>query len=118
MQITAGALIAALVVPLVSAGCYSGGEVWPDKQDAINKLDAVCAGLQGTYTTGQGRGKCVNGPAGKNVRYDFHVTRFIGPVKDTRGLELSKSECIDGLKKEITGCDHGGDTKYTNWEYR
>jgi hypothetical protein len=30
---------------------------------------------------------------------------------------LTQNACVDGLQKEINGCDNGGKTAYTNWEY-
>jgi hypothetical protein len=30
---------------------------------------------------------------------------------------LDQAACEDGLRKEINGCDNGGRTAYTNWEY-
>lgn len=30
---------------------------------------------------------------------------------------MDLEQCKSGLTNEITGCDQGGRSKYTNWEY-
>ena len=45
------------------------------------------------------------------LKVDFSVKRIGSqPILDT-------NSCADGLKKEINGCNNGGRTAYSNWEY-
>jgi hypothetical protein len=62
-----------------------------------------------TYADEQ-RSYCAN--LGGNVKVNFNIKR-IGNSKKS----LDFDACYDGLRKEIEGCNHGGRTKYANWEY-
>lgn len=113
---TAGIISAlAAFVSVVNAGCYSGGELWGDKATALSNARSACDGaLQGTYgpsgTPSGYRGICLNG---NGKKLEFQIWHIQGGDR-----QLGADECYDGLQKEINGCDHGGDTSYTNWRYK
>lgn len=65
--------------------------------------------MKGTFGGHKAKAKCYV-KDGKG--YDFIVTH----IKDGN-RDLGYDECYDGLQKEIGGCDRGGDSYYTNWEY-
>ncbi|KAF2658847.1 hypothetical protein K491DRAFT_713100 [Lophiostoma macrostomum CBS 122681] len=92
------------------AGCYSGGEDWGNKQVALNAADTACRNnFQGDFGGNSNRHVCING---NGKKLEFTIYRLGGTNR-----ALFWDECYDGLQKEINGCDHGGDSSYTNWRY-
>ncbi|KAI9797385.1 MAG: hypothetical protein M1825_006014 [Sarcosagium campestre] len=105
-----GLLATTSLLGIASAGCFSGGATWDSvggKDSANDKLGNACQKLQGEFKKDQEKLECES-------LTSFKV-KYIG--KDDGFRTLSLRECEDGLSKEITGCDHGGKTKYRNWEY-
>ncbi|KAI9874047.1 MAG: hypothetical protein M1830_010252 [Pleopsidium flavum] len=103
---------AAFLLPLASAKCYKEGPGSPNKQLAVDNLDAVCRGMQGNFVAGLERTSCVSDVANGNEWF-FSVKR-IGKTDFTLLLD----QCKFGLGREIGGCSTGGDRKDGNWEYR
>lgn len=106
-------LIAMGLLPVARARCFGEGETWgssANRARATSFLNEVCSELQGSYGAGITKSACRNG--NDNIRFNYAVKHISGG-----GRDLGVNECIDGLNKEITGCDRGGRTSYTNWEY-
>jgi hypothetical protein len=105
-------LLFSSLLTLASAGCFTSGADWgPNNKDkAIQDLQSVCDRLSGPYQGGQTKSQCRNGNGG--IRFNFTVKKF------TSGQQrLTKANCIDKLRKEITGCDKGGQSSYTDFEF-
>ncbi|KAG0139353.1 hypothetical protein CROQUDRAFT_666633, partial [Cronartium quercuum f. sp. fusiforme G11] len=77
---------------------------------ASQALESVCKELTGTYAATTFKTVCRDSP--EKIRFNF----FVQHVKIGR-RDIGITECMEGLNKEITGCDKGGDTTYTNWRY-
>ena len=104
-------VIAALLIGSASAGCYTDGASWPDKDDAYSKLDSVCEawkdgeigdGVDGGNTRSQCRDSKKNG-----IRYNFQVSNSGGGYQ-----HFGHDYCVEKLRAEIHGCDHGGKSTY------
>lgn len=107
-------LTAAALIPLLgiaSAGCYTSGATWPsDHAAVVSALQTVSDHFAnaGSLSTGEhvydinAGGKCIH----------FVLDNISGTTR-----YISSNEALDGFTKEYTGCDHGGDTSYTNWRY-
>jgi hypothetical protein len=112
MHFNAVVLVAiSLLSPLASAGCYTGG-ITGNKQLALDSIHTICGAMQGSFRSGQVRTGCITDPASGNEWF-FSVKCISGADRT-----LPIGECEDGLAKEVNGCSRGGDTAYTNWEYR
>jgi hypothetical protein len=106
-------VVATALIPAASAGCFKSGTTWGssvNRAAASSYLDGVCNELQGSYGSGVIKSRCRNGA--ENIRFNYAVKHISAGT-----INLGKEECIDGLNKEITGCDKGGRSGYTNWEY-
>jgi hypothetical protein len=106
-------IVATILAPAASAGCFTSGATWgssSNRAKASSFLDGVCNELKGPYPATVSKGRCRNGD--ENIRFNYRVKHISGGT-----LTLGKKECIDGLNKEITGCNQGGESSYTNWEY-
>lgn len=111
MQLIQLALGALTLSPIVSAGCFSGGQPWGNKPKANGYLDGICADWSSSsMSPSTTRSVCKNGDSG--TRFNFSVKNISNGART-----ISKAECIDGLQKEINKCNTGGKTAYTNWEY-
>ena len=86
---------------------------WDDKARAIAFLEDVCNELTGNYNDGVTKtSKSACRDSTGNLRYDFKITKFTsGPAT------LGRDDCIKNLSKEIYGCDHGGHSSYSDFEY-
>ncbi|KAF2419576.1 hypothetical protein EJ08DRAFT_738867 [Tothia fuscella] len=98
---------------LASAGCFTGGENWgAERQYALNQATQYCQRLgAGCYQPKGERPKCFNLSSGKKVDFNLQLR------DDVVARCIDANECYDGMQKEINGCDHGGNSKYTNWIY-
>ncbi|EFP84797.2 hypothetical protein PGTUg99_013082 [Puccinia graminis f. sp. tritici] len=106
-------LVLSLVISLVSAGCFTSGQTWGsslNKQKASAFLDEVCRELAGNYDASASRSSCKDG--NDNIRFNFNILHTSGGSRS-----ISSEECINGLNKEITGCNQGGRTNDGNWEF-
>lgn len=89
------------------AGCYSGGETWGNADVAANTAISACVNnLSGYYAGNTNRHVCINA---NGKRMEFSVYRL-----GSSGRNLDANECVDGIRKEVTGCQYGGDSSYTN----
>ncbi|KAI9894602.1 MAG: hypothetical protein M1814_001957 [Vezdaea aestivalis] len=109
-----GAVSSALMLGSASATCFKSGETWggsAGKDSAFTHARKLCDNsLKGNYAHGETRVKCVKGYQGTTYKYTIHL-------KSNNARDLGLDECLSGLGKEISGCDRGGKTAYTNWEY-
>ncbi|KAI6082355.1 hypothetical protein F4821DRAFT_263963 [Hypoxylon rubiginosum] len=110
----------AALAALASAGCFSGGQKWDgDKQAVLDKIDAVCA--DGTLNREYPAGSWDDD---QPITYDWDVTTtrrvHLGVWLNNiwGNTVLSTSDCKSGLRKEVDGCEHGGQSEYTHWKYR
>lgn len=117
MQYAATASLLLALSTAVSAGCYTGGasstaaDVAKLTENNFNALRLVCSAMtNGAFVPGQETQFCLTA-ANRENKWNFHIQR-IG-----RDAALSVGDCIDGLRKEVTGCQHGGSTAYANWRY-
>ncbi|KAJ4302434.1 hypothetical protein N0V88_002578 [Collariella sp. IMI 366227] len=111
MQLTT--LITLTSATVASAKCFSGGYTWgPDKTNAIDFMfNAFCKGPGlGAYKPGQSKHACYQLTADKKV--DFTIRNF-----SPNGHTMSNENCWTYLRPEIAGCEHGGSSAYTKFEY-
>jgi hypothetical protein len=111
---TSGAVLKEVTARAVDSaqGCYSGGERWGgDLSNALQKAGDFCGRFAGHFKPGNAAYQCYN--LSSNKKADF----TLGLKGDVPERDIGVDECLDGLEKEINGCDHGGDTTYTNWHY-
>ena len=94
------------------AGCYDVGPDNMNKAWAYNNVKGICdAYMLGYYLPGQQRHGCLKD--GANQWYFTVKLR-----DDVNDRSIGEAECMSGLQKEISGCAKGGDSVYTNWEYK
>ncbi|KAI6088527.1 hypothetical protein F4821DRAFT_258025 [Hypoxylon rubiginosum] len=117
---------AATLASVVSAGCFTTGQSWgADKQKVIDLMKQRCNmnfnadGLKGVWD------KPGNGVPSRTVRFNLDNGRYarltltrIGDGGTDGNGYIKQGDCVDGLTKEINGCEHGGGSLYTNWEYK
>ncbi|KAK7740844.1 hypothetical protein SLS62_010989 [Diatrype stigma] len=98
----------------VMAGCFSGGENFAtQKAIALSSAQDVCNSKysQKDWSDNNPLAACYDLDSGKKV--DFVLQRI-----STGGTRyISPAECYDGFQKEVNGCEYGGSTSYTNWQY-
>lgn len=125
------------LAPLVSAGCFDGGEKWGSSKDAALRIAKnVCnqdrGELRRLYMWGNhpeaktgsisasGDNRCIKLQV--DYVWDPHTDDIGKIILMDNGLDNSgsvpKNECYDGLQKEINGCERGGESKYTHWKYK
>lgn len=93
--------------------CFGSGEFWGgDRSHAENRALDFCVklGLPTNFAKDRNFHRCFNLSSLKKV--DFTIKNISGASRS-----LTFRECVDGLKKEVNGCDRGGATSYTNWRY-
>ncbi|KAI0381482.1 hypothetical protein F5Y04DRAFT_281011 [Hypomontagnella monticulosa] len=109
------------------AGCYSEkgeDEAYWSKPDARARAVDACNGVfKGTFgpkdTEAGHRKICVPAhppPPNYGDRRQHYVFEIWHIGDGDR--EITGTECLDGLRKEINGCDYGGVSEYTNWKYK
>lgn len=113
--------LALAMATAVSAECWTGGatstpaDVSTLTANNFSALNLVCSAITvGQFAHGQQSQYCLVAADGNN-KWNFVVKRVSdGPEYMT----LSVADCVDGLQKEVTACEHGGKTAYGNWEYK
>lgn len=137
MQLFSSILALGALAPLVSAGCYGGGEKWGSSKDlALRIAKSACeedrGELRKLYTWGNhpeaktGTVKVTDNNRCVKLEVDYiwdpHTDDISKIIFMDNGLDdagsVPKNECYDGLQKEINGCDRGGDSSYTHWKYK
>ncbi|KAI1403541.1 hypothetical protein F4819DRAFT_451158, partial [Hypoxylon fuscum] len=141
MQLTnflSSVLALGALTPLASASCYSGGDKWGDAKDQVLKvIENVCQAdlnsndIRRPYTWGNhpeaktGKAKFSVGNRCVTLQVDYiwdpHTDDISKIIFMDTGLEsgtIPRAECKDGLKKEVNGCEHGGESSYTHWKYK
>ena len=105
-------LLVSSLLTLASAGCFTSGADWGpnNKNEAIRDLQSVCDRLNGPYRGGQTKSACRNGNGG--IRFNFTVKKFTSGERT-----LAKANCVEKLRREIDGCDKGGKSSYTDFEF-
>ncbi|KAF8246978.1 hypothetical protein K440DRAFT_644298 [Wilcoxina mikolae CBS 423.85] len=105
--------------PLVSAECNKDGELAFRQDYVVSNLDVICSILVGEYYINQKRRQCFQVPGESGKRWDFTVERIkTSGSNNSLTRTLGKAECIDGLRKEVQGCQRGGWSSYSNWLYK
>ncbi|KAF2271713.1 uncharacterized protein EI97DRAFT_504780 [Westerdykella ornata] len=109
------ALTAVTLAGFSSADCYGDGPSWTDSAKTSmlkeEQLNSICSGLIGDYIPGERRRTCLEVVDIGKLEVMVHL---VSSNFRTMGL----AECRSGVSKEISGCTHGGKSKYTNWEYQ
>ncbi|KAI1874283.1 uncharacterized protein JN550_002862 [Neoarthrinium moseri] len=97
----------------VSATCHRSGTTWSNKDKAVGHIEAACRGgvFTGTFAPNQRKYLCIR--AAENVKWEFSVTN----QNSRDSFDLQDQHCIDGLSNEVRGCDQGGVTSVSGWEY-
>ncbi len=108
MKLTA--LLLAFLPTLIIAKCFTTGETW-DRQLAPSAINRACKELAGDLRRGQTKVK-KNEPK-KGQCYVFEV-EHIGGAGSRR---ITEDECRRGMNRELSGCDRGGKTSYTDLTY-
>ncbi|KAJ3541994.1 hypothetical protein NM208_g4331 [Fusarium decemcellulare] len=106
-----------IVKTIRARDCYSGGNTWAEaKPYVLYEAKAFCMAYLGNIV--------YNGRETRKVCFDIplqtisqHAELEINRLGDSARW-IDWKECFDGLQKEINGCDHGGKSRYTNWQYR
>lgn len=115
MQLITLITLLAPAMVTVQAGCYSGGPKWSPNYDASRGfVDSICNkdGVAGSFGTNAGtKYRCTD--LRDNVKGEFWVS-----WRGSGDGYLSDQNCKDGLKREIDGCQNGGESVYGQWYYR
>jgi hypothetical protein len=113
------ALIAVLGagLPMASAGCFTSGDYWSDKDNARYHAERACLGYDGQSGAFQGwfapyeeKWVCVSGPG--NQRFDFRIKN----ENYNEGFDLDDFDCRDKLWNEIS-CNQGGRSTVSGWTF-
>lgn len=104
----------------VHSGCHTTGEYWDDLPAALAAVDRACIFLTGEYRRRTSRSVCIDRG---ELRYEFYVgfdERWHWSLVDHFAAyrAIGQAECVDGLRKEVTGCERGGESWYEKWVYR
>lgn len=98
-------------IPVVLGGCYSGGAPFPD--DHTETIIAIqAAGAQFQTDSPLSTGEHVF-----NYKVGDKILHFVLDNVSGDERSITMAEAMDGFTKEYHGCEHGGDTTYTNWRY-
>ncbi|KAI8297743.1 hypothetical protein K4K59_003233 [Colletotrichum sp. SAR11_240] len=101
----------------VSAGCYTGGDTWANKGDAVYHAGRACRGYDGNQ--GVFQGSFAPGEV-KNLCYQYGDQKWefqIFNLNTGAGFDLNDDDCANGLSKEIIGCDSGGQSDNSGWRF-
>ena len=114
MQIsTVFALVVAFLASDVSAGCYTSGQEWGDRDAAKSVLHDACGSMNGLFASGEVKRQCRNMPSGQNS-YVFEVQNM-----DFDGQEsITFDDCYNYISRQINGCSRGGDETIYPMRYR
>lgn len=98
---------------MASARCYKSGD-WaePLRATVLNGIRAYCLKVQGYYKGGQSRPACVS-QANANTNWVFNFSNT-----GKNGMTLDYHYCEDSIRKQINGCDRGGDDTENWWFFR
>ncbi|KAH9903749.1 hypothetical protein F4778DRAFT_97826 [Xylariomycetidae sp. FL2044] len=107
---------------IAAADCYSDpsgrSSRWQGNQIPTAVIEKICndGTFNGAYEGSGDKKKRahvyrVNGDTWPLER--FEISRLGSSARD-----LPNYECVSGLTKEVMGCEYGGGSKYTNWEYK
>ncbi|KAH8716905.1 hypothetical protein GQ44DRAFT_775850 [Phaeosphaeriaceae sp. PMI808] len=119
-SISLSALVALLSISIdtVSAGCFSGGDTFPDKGNARYHAERACRGydghggaFSGTFGGGERKWACVQ--LSSTIKMDFSIQN----LNNRAALDLGDDDCVLRLHNEINGCDHGGDSTISGWNF-
>ncbi|KAK3956155.1 hypothetical protein QBC32DRAFT_331562 [Pseudoneurospora amorphoporcata] len=105
-----------LAVQDVSAGCYTSGDKWPNKEEARRFVIDACNNqggmFTGTYSKGQTKAMC---PRSNGLGLLFEVQNL---TPNEGQSDLNNAECTVRLENEINGCDRGGQSTISGWRFR
>lgn len=95
--------------------CFTGGERWASQDaEALAGIGEACEFKfsQLSFSEAEAsRGACFNIDGGRFVSLNLEYIGTDASRTPTSG------ECYDGFSKEVSGCEYGGSTSYTNWKY-
>ncbi len=115
-------LVAALLSTgpmLASAGCFTSGEAYANKDAARSHVSNACYGydgkrgaFEGHYAPGEIKNACVE--VTPNQRIDMSVRN----LNSREGFSLKNYDCSFRLAREIDACDRGSETEFAGWQFR
>ncbi|KAL8909229.1 MAG: hypothetical protein Q9171_005147 [Xanthocarpia ochracea] len=108
------ALLLAFLPTLITADCFTGGEVW-DSELAPSAIDTACKDLAREYRRGESRDIKLNQENGQC--YVFELQRIRGG-SNAASITITEDECIGWMNREFAGCDRGGSSSYTDWMFK
>lgn len=114
MQLLTLLVIIAPAISTVQAACFGSGEYWaPTKNTALSLVDQICNsnGVSGYFTSGLTKRRCIN--IRDKAKAEFEV-QWTGDGN----LTLKDEDCKLRLKKEINGCEQGGQTTTAQWRFK
>ncbi|CCT74628.1 uncharacterized protein FFB20_12095 [Fusarium fujikuroi] len=97
----------------VSGKCFTSSINWSNKDKAVGHVEAACRGgvFTGVFKPGQRKYLCVR--VADNLKWEFAITN-----QDTRdSFDLQDEHGIGGLSNEVRGCDKGGVSSVSGWEF-
>ena len=102
----------------VSAGCYSGGAEWRNRDAARFHVERACRGydgkqgaMQGVFGPGQSKSFCITD---SDQRLDFTIQN----LNNGASFDLNDEDCVHGLEDEINACLNGGESIKSGWRFR
>jgi hypothetical protein len=112
MHLKGLAALCALLLPLASAKCYSGGQTG-NQQLALSNLETVATALQGSLAQYQERIHCLT-DSSVGTQWLFSVKNKGGKYVDTKKENIAKY-----LRNKVQGCsDYGGASSHNRIQYR
>ncbi|KAI1388366.1 uncharacterized protein F4822DRAFT_428992 [Hypoxylon trugodes] len=104
-------LLTVALLPLAYAGCYTGGEAWPDNKPAITKAIAKTSEFfvrQGPLSPGEHE---------LTQKVDGVCVQFILDNLQEKPAKVTEQYAVNHFSNEYTGCEYGGDSSYDNWRF-
>lgn len=101
----------------VSAGCFTSGDDWQDRDAARNHVEHACrspdgtGAFQGSYLPGQAKSLCIQ--HSPTQRFEFRVQN----TNTGQGFDLADADCVLRLQNEINACAKGGDSTISGWNF-
>ncbi|KAH7130677.1 hypothetical protein B0J11DRAFT_613259 [Dendryphion nanum] len=118
MSISTLVALLSIGVSTVSAGCFSGGDTWPDKANARWHAERACRGFDGhggafsgNFAPFETKTACVG--LSSTIKFNMAVQNLNSQTRD-----VSDDECVLRLHNEINGCDRGGESQIGDWFFR
>ena len=117
MQITILTTLTSFVA-LASAGCYSSGSTFPNRDEALSFVHDACYNnggmFTGQYSPGQTKSMCPHSKYSGNANVKFEVEN----QNKNAGFDLGDDDCVKRLYSEIDSCSWGGESSYSGGRFK